>query len=264
MSGGAVRAVVPAGLSRADQDDGVGSFEMVADEYDAARPSYPDAVYDALGPLDGLRVLDVGAGTGIATRALIARNAKVVAVDPGRAVLRRATAHTSDLPAVAADGALLPVRAGAVDLVCFAQAWHWLDESRRVAEAHRVLRPGGRWAGWWSHARADGEPWFDEYWAEIERSCPGTDRRQRDTDWGETVAAPGWFDVGDRVTVPWIREISVAAWMTDQASHSYVAGLPDGGRGALLGKLRTVLDENFPDGALSVRYETWLWIATRI
>jgi ubiquinone/menaquinone biosynthesis C-methylase UbiE len=42
----------------------VASFEAVADEYDAARPSYPDDVFDALEPLAGRRVLDVGAGTG--------------------------------------------------------------------------------------------------------------------------------------------------------------------------------------------------------
>lgn len=242
---------------------GVGSFEAVADEYDAARPSYPQEVFDALGPLKGLRVLDVGAGTGIATRALIARHAKVVAVDPGREVLRRAAVHTPELAAVVADGAVLPVRSGAADLVCFAQAWHWLDESLRVAEVHRVLGPAGRWAGWWSHARADGERWFDRYWAAIERSCPGTHRGQRDTDWGSTVAMPGRFDVGDRVTIPWVREVSVEDWMTDQTSHSYVAGLPDGRRAELLGELRAVLDEQFPEGAMSVRYETWLWIATR-
>jgi SAM-dependent methyltransferase len=173
---------------------GVASFEAVADEYDAARPSYPVEVFDALGPLDGLRVLDVGAGTGIATRALIARQAKVVAVDPGREVLRRATARTAGLAAVAGDGAVLPVRSGAIDLVCFAQAWHWLDESSRVAEAHRVLCPGGRWAGWWSHARADGDQWFDRYWAAIERACGGTHRDQRDTDWDET-----WLWIATRI-----------------------------------------------------------------
>lgn len=107
----------------------VASFESVADEYDTARPSYPDEVFDALGPLKGRRVLDVGAGTGIATRALIARQANVVAVDAGREVLRRAAARTPAHAAAVADGAALPVRSGALDLVCFAQAWHWLDES---------------------------------------------------------------------------------------------------------------------------------------
>lgn len=241
----------------------MGCFETVAEEYDAARPTYPDGVFDALGRLEGLSVLDVGAGTGIATRALIARGAKVVAVDRGAEVLRRATARTAGMAASVADGAILPVRSGSVDLVCFAQAWHWLDESARVAEAHRVLRPGGRWAGWWSHVRADGQRWFERYWAAIEHWCPGTHRNQRDADWGDTIATPGRFDVGDRVSVPWVRKLSVDDWMTDQVSHSYVANLPEGRRADLLGELRSILDEEFPDGEMSVRYETWLWIATR-
>jgi SAM-dependent methyltransferase len=242
----------------------VASFELVVDEYDAARPSYPDAVFDALGPLHGLDVLDIGAGTGIATRALIARGANVIAVDRGREMLHRAAARTPGLVAAVADGSVLPFRDHAADLLCFAQAWHWLDEAARVDEMHRVLRPGGRWAGWWSHARVDGERWFDRCWATIERSCAGTDREQRDVDWGATIGTPGRFDVGDRVTVAWTRRTSVEGWMTDQASHSYVAGLPEEPRRELLAELRAIVDERFPDGAMSVRYETWLWIASRV
>ena len=243
---------------------GVASFESVADEYDRARPSYPDELVDSLGPVTGLRVLDVGAGTGIATRALIARQANVVAIDSGREVLRRATARTPGLAAVVADGAVLPLRSNAVDLVCFAQSWHWLNETTRVAEVHRVLRPGGRWAGWWSHARDDGQQWFDAYWTAIEHSCPGTHRSQRDLDWGHTIAVPGSFVVADRVTVPWVREVSIDDWMTDQTSHSYIAGLPAGRRAQLLAELRSILSDQFLDGVMTVPYETWLWIATRI
>jgi SAM-dependent methyltransferase len=241
------------------------SFEGVADEYDAARPSYPAEVLDALGPLSGLRVLDVGAGTGIATRGLLAREAEVTALDTGAALLRRARSHTPGLAAVVADGAVLPVRSTSVVLVCFAQSWHWLDDATRVGEAHRVLRPGGRWAAWWSHARADDESWFDDYWTVIECNCPGTHRTQRDIDWGRTLAAPGRFSAPARVTAPWTRRTSVDAWMTDQASHSYVAGLlPAAKRRRVLGDLRAILEEQFPDGAVSVSYETWLWIATRL
>jgi SAM-dependent methyltransferase len=240
----------------------VGCFESVAEEYDAARPSYPKGVFDALGPLDDLVVLDVGAGTGIATRQLVARQGRVVAVDAGPIVLRRATSHTPGLAAVVADGAALPVRTGTVDLVCLAQAWHWLDPSSRVAEMHRVLRRGGRWAAWWSHARADGEPWFDRYWTAIERSCPGTYRGQRDTDWGQTIATPGRFAVDERITVSWVRELPVDDWMTDQASHSYVVGLPAGPRDELLAELQSILHDHFTEGHMAVRYETWLWTAT--
>ena len=119
-------------------------------------------------------------------------------------------------------------------------------------------RRGGRTRG------RIGEQWFDRYWAVIEGSCPGTHRGQRDADWGSTVAIPGGFDVGELVTVPWVRRISVDDWLTDQASHSYVAGLPTHRRVDLLGELQAILDGQFPEGAMTVRYETWLWIATRI
>ena len=162
-----------------------------------------------------------------------------------------------------ADGVALPVRSDSIDLATFAQSWHWLDPGTRVEETHRALRRGGRWAGWWSHARADAEPWFDRYWSTIERWCPGTHRDQRDTDWGATVATAGMFDVGERTVVPWTREIPVHAWMTDQASHSYVFGLPPEQRAQLLGELHEIISGAFPTGTTSVRYETWLWIATK-
>lgn len=239
------------------------SFDAVADEYDAGRPSYPPGVYDTLGPLEGLLVLDVGAGTGIATRQLLERGASVIAVDHGRAMLARAAMRTPGLSAVVADGAVLPVRGGTADLICFAQAWHWLDQPTGTIEAHRVLASGGRWAAWWTHARADAEDWFDTYWALIEGACPGTHRRQRDADWGSTVAASHLFQLKDPVVVAWPRQVSVDGWMTDQASHSYVAALPEPDRTRLLGDLRRVLDQRYANEAMTVPHETWIWIGTK-
>ena len=239
------------------------AFETVAGEYDEGRPAYPAGVYDALGPLDGLTILDIGAGTGIATRQLLERGANVIAADPGRHVLQQAAARTPALAAIIADGVDLPVQDRTVDLVCFAQAWHWLDPATRVSEVHRVLRPGGRWAGWWSHARADSETWFDAYWSAIEAACVGTHREQRDTDWGRTVDEPGMFEVAPRVVVPWTRTVSTNEWLIDQASHSYVAALTTDTRDALLSELRRIIEAAFSNKTMTVPYETWLWIATR-
>src|SRR5438552_1338548 len=109
-------------------------FESVVDEYDAARPAYPDRIFDALGPLAGRLVLEGGAGTGIATRALLARRARVLPFDLGPAMLRRSVATTPGLPATLADGGALPFRTGCADLLCFAQSWHWLPPDTRAAE----------------------------------------------------------------------------------------------------------------------------------
>jgi len=237
-------------------------FEGVVDEYDAARPTHPGAIYDALEPLSGARVLDVGCGTGIATRELLARGALVTAVDLGPQMLARALARSPGLPGVLADGAHLPVAGGSVDLLCFAQSWHWLDPERRIGEARRVLTPDGRWAAWWTHARADGEVWYDASWDLIEAACPGVHRSQRDTDWGADVEASGRFDVGPRVTVAWTREMPIAHWLVDAASRSHIATLPDEPRAALLDGLRSIVTAHAGDGPLQVPCETWLWVAT--
>ena len=122
-------------------------FDAAAAEYDAARPSYPDELYAELearvGPLAGRLVLDCGAGTGIASRQLAARGARVVSLDLGEQMLRRALARSPGSACVQADGNRLPVRPDRADLVSFAQSWHWLDQEHAPAEMARVLRPGG-------------------------------------------------------------------------------------------------------------------------
>jgi SAM-dependent methyltransferase len=214
-----------------------------------------------LEPLTDALVLEGGAGTGIATRALLRRGARVVPIDVGRAILRKAVAHTPALPAVVADGAVLPFRDACADLVCFAQSWHWLDARLRCDEVARVLRAGGRWAGWWSHPRADGDEWFDGYWDVIEAVCRWTDRSQRDTDWAEGIRESGRFVVGERITVPWVREVSVDVWLDDERSKSYVEALAETPRAALLDELERIVRNEFSDGEMRVPYETWLWTA---
>jgi SAM-dependent methyltransferase len=241
----------------------VTSFDAVADAYEAGRPDYPEAVYDALEPLDGSLVLEGGAGTGIATRALLRHGARVFPFDVGSKVLRMAVMQTPDLAAVAADGARLPFRDRCADVVCFAQSWHWLDEGRRCEESARVLRPGGRWAAWWSHARADGERWFAASWDAIERATVAR-RAQRDTDWGDGLRASGLFDVSEKVVVPWVREVDVDQWLIDERSKTYIAILPEAKRESLLQEVEGLVRDGFPSGQMRVPYETWLWIANRI
>lgn len=83
------------------------SFDPVVDAYDAARPSYPDGIFDALGPLAGARIIEGGAGTGIATRGQRERGADVTAVDIGEQMLRR-----NGGARVVADAGRMPFRDG--------------------------------------------------------------------------------------------------------------------------------------------------------
>jgi SAM-dependent methyltransferase len=237
-------------------------FGAVVDEYDAGRPGYPAALFDALEPLAGKLVLEGGAGTGLATVGLMQHRARVIAFDVSPAMLARATRREASISGVVADGAATPFRDACADLLCFAQSWHWLDPDRRVGEAARILRPGGRWAAWWSHARADGEPWFESYFETIEAATVAR-RAERDTDWGSELGASNAFDAAVRQTFRWIRETSVDQWLADDKSKSYISSLPAADRRELLEGIRRSLEDSFPDGQMRVPYETWLWTTVR-
>lgn len=117
-------------------------FSTVAKRYAAYRPHYPAALVDVLASHAETGVAwDVGCGTGQLSVGLAERFARVIATDPAQALLdaaephprveyRRATAEHSGLPDAS------------VDLVVAAQAAHWFDWPRFVAEAGRVARPG--------------------------------------------------------------------------------------------------------------------------
>jgi SAM-dependent methyltransferase len=149
-------------------------FARVADLYDDVRPDYPDRLYDvlseAVGDLTDKQVLDLAAGTGLVTRALDARGARVVATDVAPAMLTALRRRTPSVPALAAAGELLPFRPKSFDLVVCATAWHWLNAAAAVAEIRRVVRPHGHVALWWAnHRLGDGIEWEDVQSAVYER-----------------------------------------------------------------------------------------------
>jgi SAM-dependent methyltransferase len=123
------------------------SFELVAGLYERARPEYPpEAIAWLAEQLDlraGRTVLDLGAGTGKLTRALVATGANVIAVEPGdamRAELVRAVPEAQALRGAAED---IPLPDASVDAITVGQAFHWFRHEEALPELHRVLRPDG-------------------------------------------------------------------------------------------------------------------------
>jgi ubiquinone/menaquinone biosynthesis C-methylase UbiE len=249
-------------------------FDAAAAEYDAARPSYPAALFDELaeraGPLAGQRVLDWGAGTGISSRQLAERGAIVVSLDIGEQMLRRALARRPESACVLADGNRMPIQSASADLVTFAQSWHWFDHRIATAEAARVLKPGGLWAAWWNRAKADGERWFEEYEDLVSSSCPGYNWRQlrddqMEPDWtDELVAAQAMVEPLATVVVPWTRHVPAADWITDDRSKSYFIELEPQTRQSVLEQVAHIIARRFPDGQMTVSYITTLLLARKV
>jgi ubiquinone/menaquinone biosynthesis C-methylase UbiE len=119
------------------------SFANVADEYERGRPGYPpEAIAWLLGDRS-LEVLDVGAGTGKLTGALLAAGHRVIAVEP-LAQMRAILAHNHP-DALVLEGAAeaLPLTDASVDAVAVGAAFHWFDQPAALAQIRRVLRPPG-------------------------------------------------------------------------------------------------------------------------
>jgi SAM-dependent methyltransferase len=141
------------------------SFEQVADVYERARPEYPpDAIAWLAQKLDlraGRSVLDLGAGTGKLTRALVPTGAHVIAVEPGEAMLAQLRRVLPDVEALVGAAESIPLEDDSVDAIAIGQAFHWFRHDEAVPELHRVLRHGGAVALIWN-ARDPEEPFQRE------------------------------------------------------------------------------------------------------
>jgi len=137
-------------------------FDTLVEEYTRYRTSYSDELFDTvagyIGRSGGKRVLDAACGTGLATLGLIERGFSVTGIDVAERMLEVARASMrNDAHAAFYSGRAeaLPFADGAFAGIICAQAFHWFDEARALAEFARVLVDGGALAIFWKHARSD-------------------------------------------------------------------------------------------------------------
>lgn len=215
-------------------------FQAGASAYERGRPSYPGEVIEwligRLGLKPGRVVLDVGAGTGKLTRELVASGAEILAVEPVpamRAVLGEAVPGARVLDGTAE---ALPVPDESADAITVAQAFHWFDVPRTLAEFHRVLRGGGRFALIWNRRRLD-QPLQREIHAIIDPYRGDTPSHGRG-EWREPVASSGLFAPVDEVELPYEQELGVEGVVDRVASTSFIAALDERERAGVVGRVR--------------------------
>jgi SAM-dependent methyltransferase len=250
--------------------------------YDAARPEYPAKLYAllerrcGLGP--GSRVFEIGAGTGIATRGLLARGAPhVTVVEPDA---RLARYLRGSIGADRAKVAILPTYfeparqpAGSFDLGVSATAFHWLEERRALRKIARWLRPGGWWACWWN---AFGDPdrptafqrALDPLFRTMpmsprtqlprKRVPPQLDRRARE----RALRAVGEFRNVSSEVLRWTQTLDGAHLAALYGTYSPIAILPPYHREWFLGEVARIADEEF-GGRVAMRVLTPIYTAQR-
>ncbi len=207
------------------------SFGSEAAASERGRPSYPPEAIDWLLP-DGARdVLDLGAGTGKLTTRLVERGLDVVAVDPIAEMLELLRGALPATPALLGTAEQIPLRDNSVDAVLVAQAWHWFDPKRAIAEVARVLRPGGRLGLVWN-TRDERMGWVKDLGRIIgHESDPFSDR----------VTLPEPFTDVERHHVEWTSYLTPQALIDLVASRSYCITSPADVRTRTLEEVRELL-----------------------
>jgi SAM-dependent methyltransferase len=259
------------------------SFGSVADSYDRVRPGPPAAALDWLVPAGCAVAVDLAAGTGLFTRALLGRAARVVAVEPDdrmRDVLAR---RSPGVDVRRGWGESMPLPDASADAVFVSTAWHWLDLPRAVPEIARVLRPGGRLGVTWTSRDRD-ENWVAELdllkpdgVPAIDPPVPGADEPATAAEVRALLArqrlvllpAGAPFGPGETASFGFSRTMSVddmlewlstrSAFLTASAADRESAFAMT--KNALLSRARTG-----PDGAgpvIDMPMRSWCWRADR-
>lgn len=194
-------------------------FDAHAEVYDRARPPYPAALWSRLTDLGllhaGVRVLELGAGSGLATAPLVDAGAVVTAVEPGPALADRLRRRLPDVTVhvATAEAAVLP--RAAFDVVVVATAVHWLDLDVVLPKVHDALVPGGHLLVW-RHVFGDPEapvtPFRERVGAIVARrdAPPRPGPGELDTAaWADRLSAGGLFAVSHVDHFRWTADLDV-------------------------------------------------------
>jgi SAM-dependent methyltransferase len=252
------------------------SFGNVAESYDKVRPEPAPEALDWLVPAECEVAVDLAAGTGLFTRALLGRAAQVIAVEPDERMRAVLAQRSPQVRVLEGWGEAMPLPDASADAVFVSTAWHWLDPARAVPEIARVLRPGGRLGVLWtSRDRAD------DWVAELDLlRLPGISRPDDDPDRPRTVAQvrdrldrehsvslPEGAEFRDAATASFrfTRTITVDAVVEWLSTNSRFIAASAADREAGLARCRSALLARTGGGdAIAMPMRSWCWRAERV
>ncbi len=236
-------------------------FSAGVSAYDRGRPSYPrEAIQHlvdvhALGP--GVRVLDVGAGTGKMSALLERTGAQVTALEPVVAMRDALAENCPRVQVVDGSAEQTGLPDASADLVVVAQAFHWFDAKRATAELSRVLRPDGGLALIWN-SRDAREPWVAEM-SRIVRWNAGLipTYDAGDEAWIERVTAGGQFISKGVAELPFSHELDAAGLRARVLSISYIAKMSPAEQAPIIAQIDALISE-FPT-RFPLPYRTFIY-----
>lgn len=253
---------------------GVGgtAFGLDAEGYHASRLPYPPELYDELfsrAPKHP-KVLEIGAGTGLVTQALLSReSSSVTAVEPDAALAAFTARRLPDarLNIIRATFQDAPIE-GEFDLAVCAAAFHWLEPELALAKIKSLLKPEGTWGMWWHSYRNPGmgdeladliSPLLQDI--ALPPSFGAEQHYSLDEDHHRRVLTKAGFKSIEARLYRCERELTTEAVVSLYRSYSFVRVLPDERRTQLLENIAELVETRF-DGHAPNLVLTPLYFAT--
>jgi SAM-dependent methyltransferase len=232
-------------------------FGEVAHEYERGRPDYPPAVARALiaelSVERGAAVLDLGAGTGKLARALLAEGLDVVAVEPQPPMREILAASIGEQRVRAGTAESIPLADASVAAVTVADAFHWFDQQRALAEIQRVLRPRGALAVLSTVPDLGGASWAHEVGELIARSRPEHPFHDGPP-WTDALRAAGGWGKPREVRISERAPASAQRLIDWIGSISWIAAMPEEQRAEMLAEAQALIGAGHTPEELPVNF----------
>jgi SAM-dependent methyltransferase len=232
------------------------AFAEVAGAYERGRPGYPDEAVRWLAGDEPRDVVDLGAGTGKLTRALVAVGHRVTAIEPLPEMLELLPAAAPGAFAILGNAEVIPLPDAHADVVTCAQSFHWFDHPVALPEIARVLRPHGRLAFVWN-SRDDRAPWV----ARLSKLI-GSESVGRDAGEGP-VAESDLFEPIEKATFEFEQGLDRERLLDLVLSRSYCAKLPPAEREPILAAVGELYDEIADEAGVRLPYVTQCFRAAK-
>ncbi len=262
---------------RIGREEGRKLFGLDPAAYDAARPGHAARVYDILvercGLQAGTSVLEVGPGTGQATRSLLLLGADpLVAVEPNAALaayLDDSLGSRVDLWLIALEDAELPP--AYFDLVVAASSFHWVEEELGLAKLFDALRPGGWVALWWTlfgePDKPDAfikatSPLLDDLQASPTRGAEGRPAHALDTEVRLGALGAAGFEDANHEIVRWQASWDTQGIRALYGTFSPIARLDETRKTEILDRVAEIAERDF-GGRVDRTLVTSLYTARR-
>lgn len=249
------------------------SFNEAPEIYDEIRPSYPADLFDVLFEMlpSAPMIVEVGPGTGQATKDLLARGASVHAVEigPATAARLRKNCPSARLRVSVGDFEQIELPRSGADAVFSATAYHWISSAAQVDRPAWLLRPGGLVAivdliqvadaadrGFFQAA----QPIYDRY-GEGHRGPPAPVRDDVDPEIRKVLTEDGRFDLIAVRRWNWDQTYTAAEYQKLMLSYSGTQMMPPEKRLGLLDDMEAFINQEF-DGRITRPLAATLTTAT--